>query len=47
MTQQELEQMIATRTVADVDLGGMTLEGLDFSGCTITHVNFKNAHLQV
>ncbi|MBP5527603.1 MAG: pentapeptide repeat-containing protein [Bacteroidales bacterium] len=46
MTQQELEQLIATKNVADVDLGGMTLEGLDFSGCTLTNVNFKNAHLR-
>ena len=46
MEQQELEQLIATKNIADVDLSGMNLEGLDFSGCTITNVNFKNARLQ-
>lgn len=46
MTQQELDRLIATKVVADVDLGGMTLEGVDFSGCTLTNVNFKNAHLR-
>lgn len=46
MTQQELEQLTATKVVADVDLGGMTLEGVDFSGCTLNNVNFKNAHLR-
>lgn len=38
--------MVATKTVADVDLGGMTLEKIDFSGCTITNVNFKDAYLR-
>lgn len=46
MTHTELEQLIATKTIADVDLGCMDLEGLDFTGCTLTNVNFKNARLR-
>ena len=41
-----INDLIATKVIADVDLGGQLLEGLDFSGCSLTNVNFKNATLR-
>ena len=46
MTIEEIQSLIATKELVDIDLGGMTLEGLDFSGCTLVNVNFKNATLR-
>ena len=46
MTASEISAIIATKDVKDLNLGGQTLEGLDFSGCMLTNVNFKNATLR-
>lgn len=46
MNLSELNTLIASKTLNDLDLSGQQLESLDFSGCTLTNVNFKNAVLK-
>ena len=46
MNLSELNTLIASKTLSDLDLSGQQLESLDFSGCTLTNVNFKNAVLK-
>lgn len=46
MNLSELNTLIASKTLNDLDLSGQQLESLDFSGCTLTNVNFKNSVLK-
>lgn len=41
-----LEQMIAQKNIKDINLDGQTLEGIDFSGCTLEKVSLKKAELK-
>ena len=46
MTTSEIQSLIATKQLRDLDFGGMILEELDYSDCTLVNVNFKNATLR-
>lgn len=46
MTTSELQSLIATKELRDLDFGGQVLEGIDFSSCTLVNINFKNATLR-
>ncbi|MBR5663344.1 MAG: pentapeptide repeat-containing protein [Bacteroidales bacterium] len=46
MTTADIIALTATKELNDIDLSGITLEGLDFGGCTLTKVNFKGSTLR-
>ena len=43
MNAEELKTLIESKNINSIDLSGQVIEDVDFSGCTLTNVNFKKA----